>query len=250
MALLSRGFLAIPYAAWDNGSHNKGMSDSKLDHLVILAATLDEGVAWCEATLGVVPGPGGSHPLMGTHNRLVKIATPTFPRAYLEVIAIDAGASASRAGGNRRWFDMDDQALRERVLQQGPKLIHWVASVRDVSSAGAALRMLGIDRGPPVTASRQTGDGLLSWQITVRGDGQRLLDGTLPTLIQWGNVHPADTMADTGVGLQALQLQHPQAELLQAALQGIGVKHVAVRSGLAELAAVLHTPLGRVVLRS
>ena len=243
----------MPYATRENGSHNKGMSDSKLDHLVILAATLDEGVAWCEATLGVVPGPGGSHPLMGTHNRLVKIATPSFPRAYAEIIAIDPAAPATRAGGSgggKRWFDMDDPALRERVQQQGPKLIHWVAGVRDVSSAGAAWRMLGIDRGAPVTASRQTGDGLLSWQITVRGDGQRLLDGTLPTLIQWGNVHPVDNMADSGVGLQALQLQHPQAELLHAALQGIGLKQVAVRSGLPQLAAVLHTPMGRVVLQS
>ena len=32
-----------------------------VDHLVIAAATLDEGVAWCEATLGVTPGPGGRH---------------------------------------------------------------------------------------------------------------------------------------------------------------------------------------------
>ena len=30
-----------------------------LDHLVVMAASLDEGVAWCEATLGVTPGPGG-----------------------------------------------------------------------------------------------------------------------------------------------------------------------------------------------
>jgi uncharacterized membrane protein YphA (DoxX/SURF4 family) len=41
-----------------------------LDHLVIMASTLAQGVAWCEATLGVTPGPGGEHPLMGTHNRL------------------------------------------------------------------------------------------------------------------------------------------------------------------------------------
>ena len=34
---------------------------ARLDHLVIAAASLTEGVAWCEATLGVVAGPGGSH---------------------------------------------------------------------------------------------------------------------------------------------------------------------------------------------
>ena len=42
---------------------------AQIDHLVIAANTLEEGVAWCERTLGITPGPGGEHPLMGTHNR-------------------------------------------------------------------------------------------------------------------------------------------------------------------------------------
>ena len=35
---------------------------AQVDHLVIAASTLDEGVAWCERTLGMTPGPGGEHP--------------------------------------------------------------------------------------------------------------------------------------------------------------------------------------------
>ena len=31
----------------------------QLDHLVVGAASLAQGVAWCENTLGVTPGPGG-----------------------------------------------------------------------------------------------------------------------------------------------------------------------------------------------
>ena len=58
-----------------------------------MAASLAEGVAWCEATLGVTPGPGGEHPLMGTHNRLLRIATADFPHAYLEIIAINPVAN-------------------------------------------------------------------------------------------------------------------------------------------------------------
>jgi hypothetical protein len=49
----------------------------------MMAASLPEGVAWCEATLGVTPGPGGEHPLMGTHNRLLRIATAGFPQRLL-----------------------------------------------------------------------------------------------------------------------------------------------------------------------
>ena len=60
--------------------------NTRLDHLVVLAATLDQGVTWCESALGLTPGPGGRHPLFGTHNRLLKIATPVFEDAYLEIV--------------------------------------------------------------------------------------------------------------------------------------------------------------------
>ena len=61
---------------------------SRIDHLVVATASLAEGVQWCEKTLGITPGPGGEHPLMGTHNRLISVASPAFPLAYLEIIAI------------------------------------------------------------------------------------------------------------------------------------------------------------------
>ena len=64
-----------------------------VDHLVVAAPSLEAGVAWCEATLGVTPGPGGRHPQFGTHNRLLKIASEAYPQAYLEIIAIDPQAA-------------------------------------------------------------------------------------------------------------------------------------------------------------
>ena len=65
---------------------------SHIDHLVVAAASLDDGVRWCEKTLGITPGPGGEHPLMGTHNRLFTIATVQHPKAYFEIIAINREA--------------------------------------------------------------------------------------------------------------------------------------------------------------
>ena len=62
------------------------MGMAKVDHLVVMADSLDQGVAWCEAVLGVTPGPGGEHPLMGTHNRLLRVDSAAFPLAYLEVM--------------------------------------------------------------------------------------------------------------------------------------------------------------------
>ncbi|MEO7742546.1 MAG: VOC family protein [Usitatibacter sp.] len=59
----------------------------ELDHLVIAAATLEEGVRYVEAQLGVTMGPGGKHATMGTHNRLLSLGRgcaagePLHPRA-------------------------------------------------------------------------------------------------------------------------------------------------------------------------
>lgn len=201
---------------------------ASLDHLVVAAASLDEGVAWCEATLGVTPGPGGAHALFGTHNRLLRLQSAAHPQAYLEIIAIDPAATPTRPSPLRRWFDLDDPDLRQRLLDEGPQLIHWVARVPDIGAACAKLRDLGIERGSVIEASRPTPQGLLRWQITVRDDGQRLFGGALPTLIQWGDTHPAAGMSDAGLSLLDLQLTHPQAGPLRQALAVMGLEGVTV----------------------
>ena len=127
-----------------------------VDHLVVLAADLASGVAWCERSFGIIPTAGGEHPLMGTHNRIFNVSSPAHPRAYLEIIAINPGAASTRPASARRWFDMDDATLQQQVAAHGPQLIHWVASVPDVAERCAALAALDIDRGPVLTASRPT----------------------------------------------------------------------------------------------
>lgn len=215
---------------------------TRIDHLVFAAATLDEGMAWCRETLGVAPAGGGEHPLMGTHNRVFRIDAPRFERAYFEIIAIDPAAPAP---GRKRWFDLDDERMRAS-LARGPRLIHFVASTNDIGGAAAALAAQGLDRGPPIAATR----GNLRWQITVRPDGRRLFDGTLPTLIQWDGAQPCDALAASGASLESLTVTHPQAHALQAAYDAIGLEQARVRSGAAGLQAVLATPRGRVVLES
>jgi hypothetical protein len=221
-------------------------TSAQVDHLVVAAATLDQGVAWCQETLGVTPQAGGEHPVMGTHNRLLRIDTPAFPRAYLEIIAINP---ASPPPGRRRWFDLDEPALREAVAQ-APRLIHWIAATSQADAALQALRALGIERGPLRRAERATPRGLLQWQISVRDDGQRLFDGALPTLIQWGEVHAADGLAPSALSLQSLSATHPRPDDLRAAYAAIGLQDVQVQGGPANLSATLMTPRGAVTLES
>lgn len=218
---------------------------TRVDHLVVTAGSLEEGVAWCEAALGVTPGPGGRHDFMGTHNRLLAISSASFPNAYLEIIAIDPQAPAP---GRPRWFDLDSPALRQHIATHGPQLTHFVARVPDVAAAARALQGLGQEPGAVRPASRMTPHGELRWQITVRDDGARLFDGMLPTLIEWGSTHPTHDMALSGISLESLQACHPANQALAAAFTAIGLGEVAIRPGEPRLVATLLTPKGRVTL--
>ena len=230
---------------------------TQIDHLVVMAASLDQGVQWCEDTLGITPGPGGEHEKYGTHNRLFKIASPQFPLAYFEIIAINPAAVIPKRAQVPRWFDMDDAALQKAVAQ-GPRLVHFVSSTDDVKAARHVLRTQGIERGQVVHASRKSSKGTLNWQITVREDGERLFNGCLPTLIQWGKpdateplrLHPRNSLPRSGVTLQSLTVSHPSGVKLQAAFDAIGLADIAIETGPANLVASLQTPKGLVQLQS
>lgn len=220
-----------------------------LDHLVVAAATLEQGVAWSESVLGVTPAPGGAHALFGTHNRLLRLGGA--PDAYLEIIAIDPAATPLRQPPLRRWFDLDDATLQASLQRHGPQLVHWVARVPDIRHAADQLARAGWERGPVLEASRPTPDGLLSWKITVRDDGRRLADGALPTLIQWGERHPARGLPETGVSIRALRGGGAHGAAVTQALQPLDPAPLwqhAAEERTASLTALLDTPRGPVTL--
>jgi hypothetical protein len=220
--------------------------NTRLDHLVVAADTLEQGVAWCEATLGVVPGPGGRHALFGTHNRLLKIATPVFEDAYLEIIAVDPQAPSP---ARPRWFGLDDPSLRERLRVAGPQLVHAVARSPQLDMHRWGLIQVGLQPGEPVQAGRDTPQGPLAWEILVRPDGALLCGGALPTLIQWKGRHPAQAMPDCGVTLQGLTLRGVPARAA-AVLRLRGVEVLEPSGDGPALQARLATPRGEVVLCS
>ena len=229
---------------------NAAASTCQLDHLVVLASSLGEGVRWCENVLGITPGPGGEHALMGTHNRLFSLASPAFPDTYLEIIAINSRAHVAGTVFAKRWFDMDNPLLLQQLDESGPQLAHFVARTARIEAGVRALAALGLDRGEVVAASRMTPQGPLDWRITVRPDGQRLLFGLLPTLIEWGKVHPASSMKASSVTLKLLEMHHPQPNALRAAYEAIGLAGMDVRHGAPNLIATLQTPRGLVTLES
>jgi hypothetical protein len=221
-----------------------------LDHLVVAAASLEQGVAWCASVLGVVPGPGGAHALFGTHNRLLRLDGAT--DAYLEIIAIDPAATPRRAPPLRRWFDLDDADLQASLLRHGPQLVHWVARTGEIGAAVERLAGQGWERGPVLEASRPTPQGVLSWRITVRDDGRRLADGALPTLIQWGDRHPARDLPPSGLSIRGLRGGGVHGPAVHGALEALGMGppwQLDPDPRSAALVALLDTPRGPVVLQ-
>lgn len=203
---------------------------TEIDHLVVAADTLDEGAAWCESVLGVAPQPGGQHPLMGTHNRLLDISSAAWPRCYLEIIAIDPQAPAP---ARARWFDLD------RRPPGPPALWHAVArsTMLDMHRWGLIHRQL--DPGLPLAMAR----GELRWQILVREDGRRL--GALPSLIQWQGAHPCDRLPASGVQLHRVAIDGlPAAPREVLRLRGVGGDPAAAP----RLSLSLQTPRGELSL--
>ncbi len=194
----------------------------KLDHLVIAARTLAEGAPFIAAKFGVETAPGGAHPLMRTHNRLLSL----WGGAYIEVIAIDPDAP-SPATSRPRLFALDDPALQRR-LEDGPQLVHWVLRV-DRPKSLVRWQEQYPERIAPVVAMSRSGN---TWGLTVPDDGafpawQGAGDGVLPALIQWDTPrHPSDTLPQTGIALASLTGFHPNADAVAQQLEWLGAAHL------------------------
>jgi hypothetical protein len=172
-----------------------------LDHLVVAAATLPQGVAHVERLLGVEMSTGGQHVFMGTHNAVLRLGDA----CYLEVIAIDQSLPAPP---RPRWFGLDGAAM-QASLAKSPRLIHWVARTDDIVTAQALAPEI---LGPIVSASR----GTLNWKITIPDSGALPKGGAFPTLIEWSSSnHITEKMVDRGCSLVELVVMCSRADRFQ-----------------------------------
>lgn len=213
---------------------------SSLDHIVIVASILEEGVDFCEKALGVKLTKGGEHVRMGTHNYLLNLGEAV----YLEVIAVNPHAAVSSCP---RWFGMDWPDQRKRAAQ-GPYLATFVARTNDIFQAVTTLPRLG--------SVHEMQRGALEWQITLRDDGALQEGGCLPTVIQWPDgVHPTQNLPDSACSLVRFEIFHPQPSVLRSAWASIGLvedERLCIRTANNPqpcLVAHMSTPNGIVTLR-
>src|SRR5436853_50841 len=99
---------------------------TELDHLTVIAPSLAAGVAWVRDVLGIEAPRGGAHPLMGTHNHLLRLGDDVF----LEIVAVDPDAPRP---SHRRWFGLDDQAAIDRHWREGRHLRCYVGRCTGVA---------------------------------------------------------------------------------------------------------------------
>jgi len=213
----------------------------QLDHLVVLAATLEAGRQHVADALGVAPVTGGQHPAMGTHNCLLNL----WGGQYLEVLAIDPDAAPP---ARPRWFGLDQPALQAR-LAKGPFLAHWVAQVARPRQLARWQSQYPQRIAPVLPMAR----GAYRWQITVAEDGSLPRDGLLPTLIQWDSPqHSSAGLPEPQVALRSLRGFHGAAPEIQHELDWLGAQHLlTLDATLVEptLMAEFDTPSGIRVLK-
>ncbi len=180
---------------------------SYMDHLVIGAASLEQGVDFVKEKLGVEMPFGGTHLKMGTHNHLMQLGNNTF----LEIIAIN---NEIENPSSPRWYGLDDPYIQERVSIE-PTLLTWVINTENINDL---ISSASFSLGKAELISR----GNLSWYFGLPEDGRLLASGMLPYAIEWQtDIHPAKNMSDLGCRLDYLEIYHPYPKWLQAHLSSI-----------------------------
>ena len=212
-----------------------------IDHIVIGAASLKQGVDYVRRTLGVDIPFGGVHQTMGTHNHLMQLGEGLF----LEVIAPNPDLPSP---DTPRWYGMDDPHLRCQLENQ-PMLLTWVINTNNIT---ALLAQADFSFGTIESISR----GELNWLFGLPDDGRLLAGGMLPYVMQWNTkTHPAQNMFHAGCELKEIAIYHSHPDWVRSVLSSIGAEKLvniypADRDTLSFLEVKIKTPSGLKSLRS
>lgn len=203
----------------------------ELDHLVVVAPNLEQGVEHVYEALGVRMPVGGKHPFMGTHNHVMQLGS----EAFLEVIAVDPAAVAPK---HARWFGLDEFSCDK------PQLGLWVARANSICKVKPYLPE---NHRRFIPMSRPTVDGLLEWEISVAENGRLPFDGAFPTVLEWPEGRkPISKMANLGCSLVSFEIAHPRADEISAHLNPVFVdaRVKVVQANSKKMSAVINTPTG------
>lgn len=174
----------------------------KLDHLAIVAPSLEEGVDYIRDRLGIEMPMGGKHPQMGTHNHLLRLGDDVF----LEVIAVDPEAERPT---RRRWFGLDDARAVQAAWEDGCHLRAWVTRADDFTAVMAR-------HGHLLGRQERVSRGEREWLFALSDDGSLPCGGVAPSVMDWGTRgNPASSMPDFGMRLTGFHIEHPDVDWVE-----------------------------------
>lgn len=174
----------------------------KLDHITVIAPSLQDGVSHVRSCLDMDVPFGQRHEYMGTHNHLLQLGGGI----YLEIVALDPNGEGP---DRRRWFGLDDQEQVRSDWNWGRRLRSWVARTDDMDDllaehSGVFGRKIPLPMDRPV------------FDFAIPDDGSLPLGGALPSVIdRRGKLRSMDNIADLGATLKSFTLEHPEAQMVQ-----------------------------------
>jgi hypothetical protein len=205
----------------------------KLDHITVIAPSLEEGVQHVRDCLAVDVPFGQRHAYMGTHNHLLQLGDA----AYLEIVAVDPEAQAPE---RVRWFGLDDQKKVLSDWQAGRRLRGWVAGTDMFDAVMAAHDGIFGEKVPLPSASPL-------FDFGIPRDGSLPLNGAAPSLIdRRGTPRAMDTIADRGARLKTFILEHPDPTAMQTLYRDLKVDRppTIVKGATLRYRARIETPTG------
>jgi len=175
---------------------------SALDHITVIAPTLDEGVAHVRDCLNLDVPFGTRHTYMGTHNHRLQLGN----RVYLEIVALDPDGITPRRS---RWFGLDDQRKVRSDWEDGRRLRGWVASTTDLDAVlSTRMDIFGEEVSLPMDRPE--------FGFSIPKDGTLPLDGAAPSWIDHRDEPTSmDDIPDLGARLNTFSLAHPDLTAIQ-----------------------------------
>lgn len=123
-----------------------------IDHLVIVVRDPDQAVEELARRIGLRPGGGGTHPALGTRNRLLWLGD-----IYLELLGIDDPAAAARS-----WLG----APALEALGRGQGLVTWAIASDDLDRDAAKAAAGSAPVSDPFAGERRRPDGeVVRWRL-------------------------------------------------------------------------------------
>lgn len=207
-----------------------------IDHFMIAANDLARLSDHFTEVTGVPVAEGGSHPDLGTHNKLIA----TTSDVYLELIAPNPALEAR-------------SDLREEMEQIDALCLHRIIALGSLDrfpEIVEAYRRAGVPAVVRPLSRRAASGELLRWHLLMPAS-PNAFGALAPLFIDWGSAtHPSRSLPPAPCTLVACQAGHPEPQRIKALWQAIGFDMPLAQEARPRVSITLDTPKGRVELRS